>query len=160
MSYASDCLRQFHEAFEVTATGSYRQLCERRITLHGEEHDEVEDALDDLGRCLVIARREKLEALAGELADEMVLLYGTADLLGIDLDRAFAIKMAANMAKLPTCEFCGGTGIDEDDEARDRDDGQCWRCNGTGKGPPIKREDGKILRPAGWTKPSMAAAIK
>jgi predicted HAD superfamily Cof-like phosphohydrolase len=177
VSYASDRLRAFHEAFGVPSDAT--PLAEGRRTLHEEEHVEVHLALTEQmlverpfvestdpdapelevagrGRIkvarVVVDEREVLEHVAEELADEMVLLYGTADVLGIDLDVAFRLKMAANMAKLPDCEWCEGDG--------EWGDGDCPRCHGTGKGRPIKRADGKVLKPEGWQKPSMAEAIK
>jgi predicted HAD superfamily Cof-like phosphohydrolase len=139
----------------------------RGITLHDEEHREVREALDnvvavDASRPGV---RRLLEEVAEELADDLVIAYGTADLLGIDLDEAFRLKMDGNMAKLPECGACNGHGtlllsagdpthgIDPEHEA-------CDACNGTGKDKPIKRFDGKIEKPEGWQKPSFAEAIR
>lgn len=36
----------------------------------------------------------------------------------------------------------------------------CPDCGGSGRGKPLKREDGKILKGEHWQKPSMAEAIK
>jgi predicted HAD superfamily Cof-like phosphohydrolase len=90
-----------------------------------------------------------------------VLLYGTADLLGIDLDEAFRLKMGANMAKLPSCGRCDGSGkVIVNEGEPDWRNAPCYACNGTGKGPPLKRADGKVLKPEGWQKPSMAEAVR
>ncbi len=58
--------------------------------------------------------------IASELADLMVVVYGTASVLGIELDDVFREIMRANMRKIG-------------------DDGRVRR-----------REDGKILKPDGW----------
>lgn len=154
MSYASDRLREFHEAFEVERDLPRDAQAARRHRLHEEEGRELGAAL-----CRAMYRSRGpgiLEGIAEELADVMVVAYGTADLLGIDLDVAFRLKMDANMAKLPDCETCGGHG--------DLLDGEitvpCWDCRVTGKGKPLKRDDGKILKGEHWQKPSMAEAIK
>lgn len=159
MSCASERLREFHEAFGVRPDG--RKTVAQREGLHIEEHDELIDALTDLWDALDqrtrTPERESREAVADELADVMVIAYGTADLLGIDLDRAFAIKMDANMAKLPDCPNprCD----DGDVPGGAKGHLLCPDCGGTGKGKPIKNDQGKVLKPPGWQKPSMAEAI-
>lgn len=165
MSYASDRLREFHEAFEVEvpsrdSSGEMFRTANSRLTMHEEEHAELKEALEAIFDLRVAVkpgrvRQEKLEAIAEELSDEMILLYGDADVLGIDLDVAFRLKMDANFAKLPVCRNCKGhPGVHWPG-------GPCTICAGTGKGKPIKREsDGKIERPEGWQEPSMAEAIK
>jgi hypothetical protein len=84
-------VREFHEAFGVTigghATGDLRRL---RADLLGEECGEARFAL--------IA--EDLHAIAKELADVVIVAYGTALSLGIDLDEAVALVHASNMSKL------------------------------------------------------------
>lgn len=158
MSYASDRLREFHEAFEVKGQADGLDLftiCQQRHTLHEEEHGELDEAL---GAVWVINERQGKEELVEELADEMVLLYGTADLLGLDLDIAFRLKMDGNMAKLPDCPNprCD----DGDVPGGLKGHLLCPDCGGSGKGKPLKREDGKILKSEHWQKPSMAEAIK
>jgi NTP pyrophosphatase (non-canonical NTP hydrolase) len=164
VSAASDMLRAFHEAFGVPST-PLKAVIKQRLYLHETEHEELEDALDDLGRSIPTNRRECREALADELADEVIVSYGSADLLGIDLDKAIEIKMAANMLKLPEClnpECLDG-------EVRDPKASKglivttvlCPDCRGSGKGKPLEDvETGKVLKPAGWVKPSMAEAIR
>lgn len=160
MSVASDRLREFHEAFDVSApskVGNGRpgadELAERRRTMHDEEHVELCEALREVTN----ARPHQLMAVAEELADVIIVAYGTADLLGIDLDVAFALKMDGNMAKLPMCRDCErgwiGGGFNTPREA-------CYTCGGKGYLPPIKRDDGKVMKPPQWQKPSMREAIK
>lgn len=147
-THAARRVAEFHDAFEVKA-GTYAEVAVRRITLHDEEHRELcserEGALRWLGA--QPGNPEAREAVARELADVMVVAYGTADLLDIDLDAAFDAVMDANMAKLPDCEGCGN-------------EGGCSRCDYTGKDKPIKRPDGKALRPEGWQPPDLSGALQ
>lgn len=160
MSYASDLLRVFHETFAVNVDSEEAVTIGARSTLHAEEATELLHALDDLAAAVRDEHRFDRtfrEAVAEELADVMVVAYGTADLLGIDLDEAFRLKMDGNMAKLPTCPDCErgwiGGGFNMPRQA-------CYTCGGSGYLPPIKREDGKVLKPEGWQRPSMAEAIE
>lgn len=148
MSRASERLREFHEAFDVEHD-IYRETAQARMTLHTEEHVELVKALRDL--VFMPGNPEAREAVARELADVMVIAYGTADLLDVDLDVAFEAVMDANMAKLPTCPDCDRGGLLGD---------TCPMCNGTGKGQPLRREDGKVMRPESWTPPDMSGAIR
>ena len=163
MSAASDALREFHEVFEVPRS-PLKAVVMQRLYLHETEHEELEDALDDLGRSIPGNRRECLEALADELADEAIVTYGSADLLGIDLDKAIEIKMAANMAKRPDCpnpSCLQGEVVDRKISGRIVSTLLCPDCGGSGKGKPIKDpETGKVLKSDGWVKPSMAEAIR
>lgn len=141
MSTASDRLREFHFAFDVTLDLA------QRITLHDEEHAELREALSELryakryGWATSRAGKGRHEAIARELADVMVIAYGTADLLGIDLDAAFEAVMDANMAKLPDCETCKGSGTlyATYRPGEGFADVKCGECDGTGKGKPVKR---------------------
>lgn len=157
MSYASDRLREFHEAFEVAPAESLAETAERRKTLHEEERAEIDEQLDAFGTYGSDDRKVR-EGLADELADEMVLLFGDADLLGIDLDVAFRLKMDGNMAKLPDCPNprCHGGDVPGGPKGYLL----CPDCGGSGKGKPLKRDDGKILKGEHWQKPSMAEAIR
>ena len=84
-------VREFHEVFGVAidqhATGDLRQL---RADLLGEEVSEARFALF----------AEDLHAIAKELADVVIVAYGSALSLGIDLDKAVALVHASNMSKL------------------------------------------------------------
>lgn len=151
MSAASDALREFHEAFDVDGLERLDRetLAQRRHELQSEEWKELWAALDGTNDS------DFLEAVARELADVVYVAYGTADLLGIDLDVALAAVHRANMAKLPNCRACQ---IVNDDVGLP--DPLCPACRGTGKGKPIKREDGKVLKPDGWQPPDMSEAIR
>lgn len=176
MSRASDRLREFHEAFDVAMADtndleSVKRVAKTRERMHEEEHRELLQALE----LHIRFGGRPGHTLARELADVMVIAYGTADLFGIDLDVAFDAVMDANMAKLPDCPECHGTGKLRELDLRGMDESQadralrvaqaagnptCSYCNGTGKGKPIKREDGKVLKPDGWQPPDMSEAIR
>lgn len=68
--------------------------------------------------------------IADGLADLIYVAVGTALEYGIPLDRVWAEVQRSNMAK-----------VDPD----------------TGK--VVKRDDGKVLKPAGWTAPDIAGAL-
>lgn len=129
-------VREFHERFAlaINADPDYT-LRSLRFNLIAEEYDEVVDELlpdylkppgpsytdlewaDD-----PTSRREKL---AKELADLVIVTYGTAISLGIDLDEAVRRVHESNMSKL------GPEGL------------------------PLYREDGKVLKGPDYREPSM-----
>lgn len=74
-------------------------------------------------------RHGDLVETADALGDILYVTYGAARVFGIDLDPVVAEIHRSNMTKLG-----------ED-------------------GKPIRREDGKIIKPAGWQKPSIAAVL-
>jgi predicted HAD superfamily Cof-like phosphohydrolase len=111
----SELVGEFHEAFGVKepvgATVPDDATIRLRRSLIAEEKREVEDELfaffDGAGN---------LANLAKELADLLVVTYGTARTFGIDIDAVFAEVHRSNMSKLG-----------ED-------------------GKPVLREDGKVLK--------------
>ncbi|MEU7278716.1 MazG nucleotide pyrophosphohydrolase domain-containing protein [Streptomyces sp. NPDC045431] len=116
---------QFHEAFDVVndivTPEKFRELLERRVTLISEEAKEVAEAIDAVHHAIGNTDYTGypvglVEHLAKELADLLYVIFGTADLLGIPLDKAFAEVHESNMSKLG-------------------EDGQ-----------PVLREDGKVLK--------------
>ena len=73
--------------------------------------------------------RRDLVQIADALADMVYVIYGTALEYGLDLDAVLREVHRSNMAKL---------GPD---------------------GKPIRREDGKVLKPEGWTPPDIEGAL-
>lgn len=73
--------------------------------------------------------KNDLVEIADALADLIYIAYGTAVAYGIPLDKVFAEVHRSNMAKL---------GPD---------------------GKPIYRDDGKVLKPAGWTPPDIKSIL-
>lgn len=129
-------VREFHERFAlaINADPDYA-LRSLRFNLIEEEYDEVFDELlpdylkppgpsytDPEWADDPTSRREKL---AKELADLVIVTYGTAISLGIDLDEAVRRVHESNMSKL------GPEGL------------------------PLYREDGKVLKGPDYREPSM-----
>ncbi|MEW1675523.1 MazG nucleotide pyrophosphohydrolase domain-containing protein [Streptomyces noursei] len=122
---------QFHRAFgvdnSITTPESLRALLGRRATLIREECEEVLDAIS-----AVLERAgskdfpvEQFEHLAKELSDLAYVVFGSADLLGIPLGKAFEEVHRSNMSKLG-----------ED-------------------GRPVLRGDGKVLKGANYQPANM-----
>ena len=113
-------VREFHEAFGIAiaepADGPLRRL---RAELLHEESGEADVAL--------IAGT--LEMIAKELADVVIVTYGAAISLGIDLDEAVRAVHASNMTKLG-----------ED-------------------GKPVLRADGKVLKGPNYQEADVSAAL-
>ena len=87
----AELLAEFHEAFgQPFGHGPGPETKALRKKLHGEEHQELIDAIDS----------GDLVAIAHELADVVYVAYGTAHSLGIPLDAVIAEVHRANMTKL------------------------------------------------------------
>lgn len=125
-----DSLKEFHKAFNVTPfieqPDEYgrRKMMSLRTKLISEEYREVMDELLDFqngdGSYL---------SLAKELADLLYVIYGTAQLLDMPLDKVFNEVHASNMSKL-------------DDE-----------------GKPLLRNDGKILKGPNYFEADVAKVL-
>lgn len=113
-------VREFHDAFGVER-GVTDQNRELRARLIAEEAQEAVEALK--------AEPLDREAVAKELADLLVVTYGTADVLGIDLGEAFRRVHESNMSKL---------GPD---------------------GTPVRRPDGKILKGPSYQPPNLSGVV-
>jgi predicted HAD superfamily Cof-like phosphohydrolase len=112
---------KFHKAFgqEKPTESQIPSALQLRMSLIHEEWREVDEALANLAETYTEGRpwrQRMLEAAAKELADLLYVAYGTADVLGIPLDKVFAEVHRSNMSKL----------------------GQ--------DGKPVVREDGKFLK--------------
>jgi predicted HAD superfamily Cof-like phosphohydrolase len=70
-----------------------------------------------------------LVGTADAIADLLYVVYGAAVTFGIPIDEVFAEVHRANLAKL---DACGG---------------------------PVERDDGKVLKPDGWTPPEIEAIL-
>src|SRR5690606_38405312 len=113
-------VREFHDAFGVER-GVTDQNRELRARLIAEEAQEAVDALK--------AEPLDREAVAKELADLLVVTYGTADVLGFALVEAFRREYDSNMSKL---------GPD---------------------GSVIRRDDGKVIKCPYYREPDMSEAV-
>jgi predicted HAD superfamily Cof-like phosphohydrolase len=114
-----------------------------------EEVSELQVAEDALTRRFAMSESidESLSAVA-EVADAALdLIYVSFNVLyalGIRPRPLWSAIHKANMAKIPSCGSCSGTGVvgpGEDD---------CPACDGLGWKEPLRNEHGKILKPAGW----------
>lgn len=112
-------VREFHVAFGLSIGDTTRTFNELRAKLIREEAEEAAVAVEF----------EPLPQIAKELADLVIVAYGAALTMGIDLDRAVALVHASNMSKL---------GVD---------------------GRPVMRADGKVLKGPNYRPPDMAAAV-
>lgn len=127
-------LRDFHNTFAPEQRkDSLFQKIERRGRLIEEEEQEVQEALDYLDRTdqgLTSSNNEEAMAeVAAELADLLYVVYGTAEELGIPLDRVFQEVHRANMAKV-------------------WDDGTIHR-----------NDYGKVIKPPNHKKPDVASVL-
>lgn len=112
-------VREFHEAFGLPINDATRTLNKLRADLIREEGREAATALE----------AGPPEAWAKELADLVIVTYGAALTLGIDLDEAVRLVHASNMSKL---------GYD---------------------GKPVMRPDGKVLKGPNYEPPDMTSAL-
>ena len=108
---------------------------ELRRKLLVEEADELLRALDE---------RDLVEVADG-LADLIYIAVGTALELGINMAAVWGEVHRSNMAKFPVCRACRGAG--------------CEACSGRGH-IVHRREDGKVLKPEGWTPPLIDSAMR
>lgn len=124
-----DALREFHNSFgvkkfvDLDAYGRANTI-ELRMRLIREEFREVMDELLDL-----VSGGGDREKLAKELADLLVVTYGTADVFDIPLQAVFNEVHRSNMSKL---------GAD---------------------GKPVLRADGKVLKGPNYSEADIASVI-
>src|SRR5258708_3708853 len=100
----------FHDRFDRDGDSRHERdisvsLLNKRRKLIQEEYNEVMDALENVkhdiafpGSCHAAA--DNWEEFAKELADLLYVVYGTAEELGIPLQRVFTIVHESNMGKL------------------------------------------------------------
>lgn len=100
-----EALRFFHDAFAPDQRDDAMDVkIERRWNLIREEYDEVCDALNLVETThyneTSYTMEEAKAELASELADLLYVVYGTAEELGIPLDKVFDEIHRANMRKV------------------------------------------------------------
>lgn len=138
----------FHKAGEVPGLDEPgfpdAARIELRKSLIREEVGETLKAIDD----------GDLIEVADGIADSIVVLVGTALEFGIPLTRIWNEVHRSNMSKFPECQQCGGSGTHPSYPP-----GTCPECNGRGT-QLIRRDDGKILKPEGWSPPDIEAALR
>jgi len=114
---------------------------------------------EEVGETLHAIAMDDLAEIADGIADSIVVLVGTALEYGIDLTAVWNEVHRTNMSKFPVCERCGGSGnsavvIDTYPPFNP----PCGTCNGRGT-QLLLRDDGKVLKPEGWTPPDIATAL-
>jgi len=103
-------LAEFHDKFDRDGESRHERdisvsLITKRTQLIHEEFNEVMDALMDVKRDIafpgsVHTASDHMDDLAKELADLLYVVYGTAEELGIPLQKVFEIVHKSNMDKL------------------------------------------------------------
>lgn len=122
----ADLVAAFHTAFNIPEGRDQRTL-ELRSALIEEEAREVWEALQEI---LFVPSVNNLEMAAKELADLVIVAYGTAISLRINLNEALRRVHASNMSKMPE------------------------------SGVPLIRADGKILKPDTYREPDMTGVVE
>ncbi|WP_263729918.1 nucleoside triphosphate pyrophosphohydrolase family protein [Cellulomonas sp. SG140] len=129
-------VRQFHETFghpvASAPTVGDKALRELRFDLISEELDELFEALGDAGACAcdsATVTEPDLVEMADALGDITYVVIGAALAFGIDLEAVVAEIHRSNMSKL---------GAD---------------------GKPIYREDGKVLKGPGYSRPNLRPIV-
>jgi hypothetical protein len=127
-----------------------------------EEARELRAAEQALERRLAMTESidESLSAVA-EVADGALdLIYVAFNVLhaiGVRPRPLWAAIHKANLAKIPDCQECNGTGVSGGIASDEMD---CSHCDGLGKLPPIRNEQGKVLKPAGWQPPDLIPLLR
>ncbi len=98
-------LKEFHSVFAPDQVNDdVTDQIERRMNLVEEEFEEVMHALNDMHRYSLgynsLTAEEAMIEVASELADLLYVVYGTAEELGIPLDKVFNAIHKANMSKV------------------------------------------------------------
>lgn len=128
----------FHRAGEVPMPSSPGfpglDRIDLRKRLIREEAIELFDAIEE---------GNMVEVVDGCI-DLIYVTIGTLLELGVDPTPAWNEVQRSNMAKFPPCESCNTAG--------------CKTCNGRGT-QLLLREDGKVLKPEGWTPPNLGLVL-
>jgi predicted HAD superfamily Cof-like phosphohydrolase len=140
------------------------EIASLRVSLIEEEIKETLNAIRYLHEVNVRGfKADEREALIAEIADgvadSIVVLIGTALAYGIPLQKVWDEVHRSNMNKVvERCPVCLEYVLDNEEF----DEKDCTRCNGKGYIPRQvnKRNDGKILKPEGWTPPAIEQIIK
>lgn len=146
---------EFVELTEALYGSEAANTIKREIEIHVEQ---ARYEADSLGRPLPLDVVESADALA----DLVYVIYGMALESSIPLDDVLQEVQRSNMSKLPPCEDCDGEAyinfqVDHENHSATFD--MCRTCDGTGDGPPLRREDGKILKGPNFTPPNIEGVL-
>jgi predicted HAD superfamily Cof-like phosphohydrolase len=122
-------------------------------------------AIDDVFKTLTFVIdhapiKVDLDLAVDALADIDYVVEGIRDEFGINGEPIADEVHRANMTK-GICPACGGCGkfISRGPDDPGPIDGKCQICKGTGRAT-IKRPDGKMLKPPGWTPPDISRELE
>ena len=110
---------------------SFSQTIEEEPVLPEEAIQDlrVELITEELNELIVALENKDIVEVADALTDLLYVVYGAGHAFGIDLDSCFSEVHRSNMSKLGA------------------------------NGRPVYREDGKVLKPEGYSPPSLAGII-
>ena len=123
----------------------------------GEELGELALAIEGLEDRLLLSESPQesarlLEPVADAALDLIYVSVNVLYALGLRRpDLLWREVHASNMQKLPDCPDCG--------TKPQHEQGICRTCDSTRKIPPLRRADGKILKPDGWLPPDLTKHI-
>lgn len=124
-------VEHFHWTYNQAVDQRTNEVLSLRRRLVREEFNELMDELLVAHKAVTVGDPiPNLGQVAKEAADVLVVVFGTAVSLGIDLEEAFRRVHASNMSKL---------GLD---------------------GKPILREDGKVLKGPNYFTPDMTGTYR
>lgn len=169
MTTIHDQVREFHEVFEHPIGTVPRVPEEARVrfrariiaeeafeTLHAFFSNPMARRFLDAAATLVniVIDECSVDVDMPELADGMAdldyVVEGCRIEFGIDGESVAAEVHRSNMAKLFACDMC----LPDPDGPHP----SCTKCGGRGK-VVRKREDGKTLKPSGWTPPDIERVL-
>lgn len=133
LRWAQQDIREFHEACDLVVKDAPAPRPDPAlISLRvALLREESKEAIAALEECCFTDSLAPLAHVAKELADVIVVALGAAVSLGINMEPVWNAVHASNMAK---------------------------RDPATGK--VLRREDGKVLKPPGWTPPNIEEIIR
>jgi len=146
-------MRYFDQGASPDTVALYRKLI-------AEEDKETNDALDayDLN-----PTPETITEVADGLLDGIYVRIGLLHGLGLDPQALWDEVQRSNIDKLKhPCGACEGTGtVSREPETGDPTDVvRCETCNGQSHVYRVKRrDDGKVLKPDGWTPPNLLPLV-
>jgi predicted HAD superfamily Cof-like phosphohydrolase len=136
-------------------TEEFRELLEAALCApNGAEELDFDGILEAISKAPI---KMRLSEFVDALADLAYVMEGTAITMGVDMTPIAAEVQRANMAKLPSY-------VAEKDAMHQK---VITTVSFTPAGTsvshvaqPVKREDGKIMKPPGWTPPDIEGELK
>jgi predicted HAD superfamily Cof-like phosphohydrolase len=101
MNEQQQCVREFHQRFLGDARATPGLVEDRKLLMRSRL------IVEEAGEFVAAAAARDLVGMADALVDLLYVAYGTAVVLGLDLEPLFAEVHRSNMTKRPA-EECGG----------------------------------------------------